>query len=189
LTLSGDRGGAAVLRDLDVLVVPDGDVEAVAKWLADRDVRSFMERGGRVVAVKGAAEAVGRLVPKALQPVTVADTLQAFHGPLVRLHAPRGRTWISYGTSETPTLSARMRRIWSSADADVLLSFGDTEPLSGELPRDKRAVLVEKTFAAAIGVGTGGMVLLADDPSFRAASPGMWRTLANAVLLAPAFVE
>lgn len=188
--LATERGGSAALRDVDVLVLPDGDSDAVAKWIAERDVAGFMERGGRVVAVKGSAEALRTVVPKAIEPCTLSDHKQALQGPLLRLSSPRGRTWISWGTSDTPVLQARVRRLWSAAsDSHVLLAFSDAEALSGELPAQKREVVRGRTFAAAIGFGAGGMVLFADDPAWRAASPGLWRTLANAVLLAPAFAK
>ena len=188
--LAAERGGSAALRDIDVLVLPDGDADAVAKWIAERDVAGFMDRGGRVVAVKGSAEALRAVVPKAIEPCTLPDHKQALQGPLLGLSSPQGRTWISWGTSDAPVVQARVRRLWSAAsDSHVLLAFSDAEALSGELPAQKRDVVRGKTFAAAIGFGAGGMVLFADDPAWRAASPGLWRTLANAVLLAPAFAK
>ncbi len=182
-----DRPLARILSQSDVLILPDGDSDALAKALVDADLKGFVERGGTVVAVKGAVFALEKMGLVDIQHVAAPAVTQAIHGPFVNAHV-ESESWVGLGIPSTVHVQARIRSIWNTSQSkNTLVRFLGGRALSGELPTAKEAILAGSTFVGSSKLGQGVVLSLAEDPSIRGATPGLHRLLANIILLGPAF--
>jgi hypothetical protein len=204
--LAGDVGRID-LRPYDVLVIPDGSPAVLGEQALDR-LRSWVEMGGRVVAVGRAAEAIARMADIRMRDVESdgperaallagrrererEDWLQQVHGVILqaRIDPAHPLTW-GAATAERPErlfLLHEGTNIFEPAgDIEPVIFFGADPPrISGVISDANRRHLGEGVWAASKRMGRGNVIVFAGDPLFRM----FWRTThplyVNALLLGP----
>ena len=100
-----------------------------------------------------------------------------------------GSHWLTYGydSPELPVLLWTDRFLGPSREGENPVMFtGPDAIVSGfEWPDNSERLLERSVYAAVERRGQGHVVLFADDPTFRATTPGTWRLLGNAILMGP----
>ena len=181
-----------LLPEADVLVLPDGEYPDGP----DRELlTSFLERGGTIVALKGAVAALASGPEGGLVGLANSGALEertALRGPIVRAQFA-GEPWIGLGMDADLAVQARAEVTWSPlevADLRVLASFADDKEtplvLSGIIFPMQREALAGAPFIVQKGHGKGRVIAFTEDPLVRGTSPGLWEPFLNALLL-PAY--
>ncbi len=193
------------LSKYDVILLPDASGRALAKPTADA-VKAWVERGGRLVAVAGGAQAAAGVFEVKVREPAKGDTARA------RLLAGREERQRTEWRQEVPGTILPLRldpahplAFGAGVDGDSVRTFAlhqgslVFEPaegvetvayyperltrISGVISPENLKRLEQGSWLVTKRVGSGSVVLFADDPLFRA----FWRSteplLVNALLL------
>ncbi len=168
------------LRDVDVLVVPDGYSNYAMQALGSkgkRALRTWVSDGGRYVGWQGGTRIA---ISSGLSTVTLANTKANAPGTLIRtvldtdspLSTGVGRTvWVMYDNNETMS---------TAFSAGGFPSPGSPAYATSGLA-EKVGALAGTSFVADEPLGSGRVITFSIDPNFRAWSLGTHRLLWNAI--------
>ncbi len=190
----------ADLRRYNVIVFPDDE----ERWAQPRGfyreslreagvnkLRRWIEDGGTFVGIKGGARLAlqDSASPRSAGfcATRLLGTMDKTPGTIFQMR-PRARHLLAAGFEAPLPVLARSSLLFSpSAQAETIFAFENK--LSGiSAPQDEQRsngapyVLKEK-------VGSGQVILFADDPTFRLAWQGLARVFLNAILLGPSAVR
>jgi hypothetical protein len=187
--IDGNLGRA--LEDANVLVLPDGSgyKGKITKKMLD----TFLERGGTVVALRGAIsflteKEMGHLVLKK-HPEDKVRGLGSVPGPILSAVLDSAH-WLGHGLIDGLAVQCRASTWWmplEKKDGTAVMSYAKdvSKALSGILPEKKGKLLVGAPIVVEKVHGRGRVVAFTEDVVFRGASPGLWKLFLNACLLGP----
>jgi hypothetical protein len=169
------------LRNLDVLVVPDGYSNYATQALGSKGKRALREwvvdggrfvgwQGGTRLAIKSGASAARLTGTKTNAPGTLVRGVLDTDSPLA---AGVGRTvWVMYDNNDVMTSAASVGRFPAPGSRSYATS-GEAENMQS---------LSGTSFVSDERVGNGRVISFSVDPNFRAWTLGMHRVLWNALV-------
>lgn len=191
------------LRELDefnVLVIPDGRYGRKFEEPQIEELRSWIRRGGTVVAVSGASGwlreaglAHLEAVSEAPDPEDPEKMIRPEYTPgaivKVKIHP---HSFLGYGVQKDLAVQVRASSLYSAYEDNPRKNVGryaDFEELrlSGFIWPDTEKLLAGKIYLASEPLGRGKLIMFAEDPNYRAAFPGLHKLFLNCVILGPSF--
>lgn len=188
------RLAGRALQEADVLVLPHlGD----RARLPDKErLQAFLQRGGILVALRGAAERLTAkdpgLLPLERLPAEKTPKVGAVPGAILGARLDT-RHRLGWGLQEDLSVQSRARVWWKAPEegsgVKVVASWrraDDTGPplhRSGVLIPGQAELLSGAPLVVEVRKGRGRIRAFLEDPAFRGTSPGIWKLLLNAVLL------
>jgi hypothetical protein len=198
--------GRIDLSRYDVIVIPDmrGRLEEPVR----ESLRDWVERGGRLIAVSGGAEAAAPVAGVELRQRAAGDETDALQRLLETREERDRRTWneevpgvilearldpghpISWGATfeggadRLFVLHERGRVFEPRSGAEVVASFGpQLQPTSGVISDRNLLRLEQGAWLLSRTIGQGRVILFADDPLFRLFWQSTKPLYLNAILL------
>ena len=171
---SPDQVTAAALAKVDVLLVPDVDVQPSydAMGAAGRAaLKAWVRGGGRYVGWQGGTALAGEL---GLSQATVTDAQASSPGALVAINSPYPHDY---------TLWEDYDGQMSANGAAVVASFPADPFTSGYI--EKAGTLAGSAIEAVDRVGTGSVTVFSVEPNLRAYTDGTAKLLLDALLATP----
>jgi hypothetical protein len=201
------------LEDWDVLVLPDGSPAWMLDESATKMLRGWLERGGTLVASAGSARWAGSALTtiegRKAEPDTISEE-ERLRAALRTREERREERWdrsvngvvlpvradpahpLAWGAG---LANAERRQfvlhlsdlVFEPDDGfETVLAFEeDVEAVSGVVSDSRLADLAASAWLAAARVGSGHVILFADDPLFRLMWPSQFVLFSNALLLGP----
>lgn len=206
--MASDLGGMD-LSEYDVIVLPDASPRAIRG--ADEALKTWMQRGGRLIALAGGAEAVAGMVDVKVREGASGDSAanererylagreerqrrewrQEVPGTIIPLRLDPAHP-LSYGAGmdgrpgETYALHAGTTVFEPAEGLETVAYFPDRlTRLSGVISPEQLRRLEQGSWLVTRRMGQGSVVLFADDPLFRLFWQATEPMLVNAILLGP----
>jgi hypothetical protein len=195
------------LAEYDVLVLPDAGGSALSEAASDA-VRRWVERGGRLVAVAGGADAGARIADVTVRAEAEPDTAADADRFLATRREREGREWeaevpgailpavldpghplawgaVAAGTEDRLFVLHEGTRVFEPQEgAEAVVSFGaELAATSGVISEANLERLERGVWLLRKEVGEGSVVLFAGDPLFRLFWKATHPVYTNAILL------
>jgi hypothetical protein len=186
--------------------MPDGSAAGYERLLGHKGVerlKSWIDRGGTLVALKGAAafttregveltdvQLIEEVPDKEAQPVEGDDEpmkpVENLPGSIFKASL-NNRYYLGIGYPAEIAVQVRGAYLFSKTEKGAnVATFPEASHLMGHKWEDTEEILDDKLYLADIPVGEGHVILYADDPTFRGFWRGLDRLVLSAILFAPA---
>jgi hypothetical protein len=188
------------LDEFNVLVIPDGRYGEVFGETEIEELRNWVQEGGTVVAVSGAAEwlrqaGLARIerIEEAPDPEDPEKMLRPKYTPgaMAKVHI-HPDSFLGFGVRKDLAVQVRSTSLFGPYEDNPRKNVGryaDLEELriSGFMWPETEKLLAGKIYLAAESLGRGNLIMFMEDPNYRAAFPGLHKLFLNCVVLGPSF--
>lgn len=188
------------LEEFNMLIMPDGRYGSMLDKTQVEALRQWIQNGGTVVAVSGAADwlrqaglAAIERVEEAPDPQDPERMLQPQYTPgaMAQVHI-HPHSFLGFGVQKNLAVQVRSTTLYSPYSDNPRKNVGqyaelDKLRISGFMWPDTEKLLAGKLYLAAESLGRGNLIMFAEDPNYRAAFPGLNKLFFNCVLLGPSF--
>lgn len=188
------------LSRYNVIILPDGSASGYRRLLGDSGTARLIDwirRGGAAIGIKGAALYLSQLeeIGPDLEFVSRFRTsedepwreIENHPGSIYRAEI-LNEYFLGYGYPGSTPVQVRGSSFMTPTQLGVnVVSFPPDSHLGGHKWEYTEEVLSGKSYLADLPVGSGHLILFAEDPTFRAYWRGLDRLFVNGILLAPSF--